>query len=115
MNRRDFLRRSALVAAGVVAADQLDVLDRLGWKRRFFPGWSRAAFAGTEDTTWLASHPLQQEPIIVVVDQYGQEIARSGAVGGVAEFSTVMIAAPWMYSPSLTFRVHRSGGKVQSF
>jgi len=26
-----------LVAAGVVAADQLDLLDRLGWTRKFFP------------------------------------------------------------------------------
>lgn len=40
MNRRDFLRRSALIAAGVVAADQIDLLDRLGWRRKFFPGWT---------------------------------------------------------------------------
>jgi hypothetical protein len=40
MNRRDFLQRAALVAAGTVAVDQLGLLDRLGWKRRFFGGWS---------------------------------------------------------------------------
>lgn len=33
MNRRDFLRRAALVAAGAVAADQLDLLERLAPKR----------------------------------------------------------------------------------
>lgn len=40
MDRREFLRRAALIAAGTVAVDQLDLLDRLGWVRRFFPGWS---------------------------------------------------------------------------
>lgn len=39
MNRRDFLRRSALIAAGVVAADQLELLERLA-HRRVFAGWS---------------------------------------------------------------------------
>lgn len=46
MNRRDFLRRSALIAAGAVAADQLELLDRLGWVRRFFPGF------GSEGNAW---------------------------------------------------------------
>lgn len=36
MNRRDFLRRSALVAAGIAAADQLEILEGLTWRRRFF-------------------------------------------------------------------------------
>lgn len=40
MDRRDFFRRSAVLAAGVVAADQLELVERLGWKRRFFAGWS---------------------------------------------------------------------------
>lgn len=40
MHRRDFLRRASLLAAGVVAADQLDLVERLGWRRRFFSGWS---------------------------------------------------------------------------
>jgi hypothetical protein len=40
MNRRDFLRRASLVAAGAVAADQLDLIERLGWRRKLFPGWS---------------------------------------------------------------------------
>ena len=38
MNRREWLRGAALISAGVVAADQLDLVERLGWKRRFFAG-----------------------------------------------------------------------------
>jgi hypothetical protein len=53
MERRDFFRRAALVAAGVVAADQLDLLERLTWKRRFFPGWSEPAQGWqTQSGTW---------------------------------------------------------------
>jgi hypothetical protein len=38
MDRRAFLRRSAVVAGGVVAADQVELLEKLGgWVRRFFP------------------------------------------------------------------------------
>lgn len=37
MQRREFLRRCALIAAGVVAADQLDVLEMLA-PRRLFAG-----------------------------------------------------------------------------
>lgn len=40
MDRRSFLRNSALLAAGTIAADQLDLIERLGWKRKFFPGAS---------------------------------------------------------------------------
>lgn len=40
MDRRQFFRRSALIAAGVVAADQLELLEKLTWKRTLFPGWS---------------------------------------------------------------------------
>lgn len=38
MNRRLFLRNAAILAAGVVAADQLALLDRLE-PRRLFPAW----------------------------------------------------------------------------
>ena len=44
MNRRDFLRRSALVAAGAVAGDQLELLERVG--RRFFPGFGAGVHRG---------------------------------------------------------------------
>jgi len=37
MNRRDFLRRASLIAAGIVAADQLELLEKLSWKRTMFP------------------------------------------------------------------------------
>lgn len=42
MDRREFFRRSALAAAGVVAADQLDLVEKLAGmfrpKRKFFAG-----------------------------------------------------------------------------
>lgn len=37
MDRREWLKRAALIATGTVAADQLELLDRLGWVRRLFP------------------------------------------------------------------------------
>jgi hypothetical protein len=38
MDRRTFLRRSAIVATGAVAADEIELLEKLGdWTRRFFP------------------------------------------------------------------------------
>jgi len=37
MQRREWLRRAALLAMGTVAADQLEILDRLGWSRTMFP------------------------------------------------------------------------------
>jgi hypothetical protein len=36
MDRRSFLRRAAIASSGIVAADQLELLDRLGWVRRWF-------------------------------------------------------------------------------
>lgn len=39
MNRREFFRRAALIAAGVVAADQVELLERLG-HRKVFAGWA---------------------------------------------------------------------------
>lgn len=33
MNRREFFKRAALIAAGVVAADQLELLERLAHKK----------------------------------------------------------------------------------
>lgn len=38
MHRREFLRRSALIAAGVVAADQIDLLEMLAPRRLFALG-----------------------------------------------------------------------------
>lgn len=101
MNRRDFLQRAGLIAAGVVAADQLDLLDRLGWKRKLFPGWR----AGTGLTiTPQGPSVLTGEPIVEVLDQYGRVIARTRAVDGVAEFTNLYPGPAPIGSPvRLTF------------
>lgn len=39
MDRRAFLRNAVIVAAGAIAADQLELVERLGWRRRFFSGF----------------------------------------------------------------------------
>lgn len=38
MNRRDFLRNAAIIAAGAIAADQLELLERLAPRRLYWPG-----------------------------------------------------------------------------
>jgi len=61
MNRRDFLRRSA----GAVAADQLEILEKLGgWARKFFSGWR--ATAPTWNASLVVGHasPLSIESIM---------------------------------------------------
>lgn len=52
MNRRDFLRRAAVVAAGAIAADQLELLERLSHAKIFTTG----GYAPTEiiATPWVA-------------------------------------------------------------
>jgi hypothetical protein len=37
MNRREWFKKAAILATGAVAANQLELLDRLGWKRTLFP------------------------------------------------------------------------------
>lgn len=46
MDRRAFLRNAGLLAAGVVAANQLEVVERLGWRRRFFSLWAAPTLWG---------------------------------------------------------------------
>lgn len=67
MNRRDFLRRAALVAAGAVAADQVELLDRLGWKRRLFAGWSPeyTIYKGVRVGGWTRHIPQDGGMIVV--------------------------------------------------
>lgn len=48
MDRRAFLRGASLIAAGV-AVDQLELVERLGWTRRFFPGWRADEWSVTAD------------------------------------------------------------------
>lgn len=38
MNRRDFLRNAAIIAGGFIAADQLELLERLAPRRLYFNG-----------------------------------------------------------------------------
>lgn len=57
MDRRAFLRNAAVVTAGVVAADQLELVERLGWSRRFFPGWSPAR---NEDWRLVETTPFDE-------------------------------------------------------
>lgn len=45
-SRREFLRRAAILTAGVVAADQLELVERLGWKRTLFPSFSPVRHSG---------------------------------------------------------------------
>lgn len=70
MHRREFLRRAGLIAAGVVAADQLDILEMLA-PRSLFAGWAApaplhyttiselAALYKKTDTNMLAAIKLQ--------------------------------------------------------
>lgn len=37
MNRREFLHRASMLAALGIAAEDLDLIERLGWKRTLFP------------------------------------------------------------------------------
>ena len=87
MQRREFFRRSALVAAGVVAADQLDLLDRLGWTRKMFAAWGRPKLWGdsehddTEALNWYARNgvlvPSHRDYLISgIVDTHGRSLAK---------------------------------------
>lgn len=42
MNRRDWFRRAALIAGGVLAADQIELIERLT-PRRYVNGWTPPA------------------------------------------------------------------------
>lgn len=60
MDRRGFLRRMGLVATGVVAADQIDLLDRLGWSRKYFPSADlNAAAKARHDAMMERGFPFQ--------------------------------------------------------
>lgn len=65
MNRREWLRNATLIAAGAVALDQLEVLERLAPRRLYFAGW-RAPWHGlvTVDRSikadnWQNFHSIQ--------------------------------------------------------
>lgn len=76
MNRREFLRRAALIAAGAVAADQLELLDRLGWTRSLFPGvgnglWSGAVSAGEPFSMAMFDRILQEAYCKPMIEAFG--------------------------------------------
>lgn len=96
MNRRDFLRRAALLAAGTVAADQLELVERLGWTRRLFPGWTRGPIP--VPTTVTVRWPDPTWGYALLVDQYGVTYERRPIVDGMAS-ATVLGGAP----PGLRF------------
>jgi hypothetical protein len=62
MHRREFLRRSALIAAGVVAADQIDLLEMLAPRRLFalgeMPGYNRGLTGVLECYTSTSVHSI---------------------------------------------------------
>jgi len=57
MDRRQFLRNVALIAAGAIAADQLELLERLAPRRLYFygenvRGTGRQQFYGVSTAEW---------------------------------------------------------------
>lgn len=47
MDRRRWLRNAAILTAGTIAADQIDLPERLTWQRTLFPGANFALPPGT--------------------------------------------------------------------
>lgn len=67
ISRRDFLRRSSLIAAAVVAADQLELLERLSSHRVFTTGG--------------------YEPVMTLQSAYGCAPTPEGYITGLFSFS----------------------------
>lgn len=57
IDRREFLRRSGLIAAGVVAADQLELLERLMHKKVFTTG-------GYDPLYYYFSFDVESKPLV---------------------------------------------------
>lgn len=110
MNRREFTRRALLIASGFVAADQLELLDRLGWHRTLFPGtaFSTTAWHHIEtrlnlstgeqhlylDDKLVESKPMREDGALEVAWPFGTENRRLihylpaigvGGSGGIAK------------------------------
>ena len=68
------------VAAGY-AADQLDLLDRLGWKRRLFPGWAAPA-------------PPLRGLTVRLFDGFGNVLGEAPVQAGQVVFEGVHIVRP---------------------
>lgn len=75
MDRRQFFRNATLIAAGTVAADQLELLERLTWKRRCFP--SAALSSRDTQVILLSTVDPYNRKLISVVRYELNPIARS--------------------------------------
>lgn len=67
MNRREFFKRAALIAAGVVAADQLELLERLAhkkvWAGHRFDDFSRFKVEKSFALGFVISHEMIEDDI----------------------------------------------------
>ncbi len=73
LTRRQFLRYSALVSAGVIAADQLEILDQLVPRSLFASADVPKPYAGY-DEIWHTRGSVQilNHDIIVYANEYGE-------------------------------------------
>lgn len=116
MNRRAFFRNAALIAAGAVAADQLELIDRLGWKRKLFSAWGAMPVlygdGVTDDTralnAWVRGLPVydEQERSIVHVAGRHSLIAREFKITPPLFGS---IVSPIPYPRELSYCILRPG------
>lgn len=86
MNRREWLRNAGLITAYGIAADQIELLERLVWKRSLFPGHDFGFLpdSGTLELldrlgNLLVSIPLPKLPYGRSIDYKGKAQA-SGAI-----------------------------------
>jgi hypothetical protein len=89
MDRRQFLKNAALIAAGAIAGDQLSLLERLGWKRRFFPSAQLYRVTKYYETGFVISSEIVED------DLYGsrRHLSRSYLEAAVAK--GILIPTPF--------------------
>jgi len=103
MNRRDFLRRAAIVATGAIAADQLELLERLTHRRRFFPAADVSPFGRST-----------AEDVITAQDQHGR--TWTGIITRVdAERRTIDVDFRGGFHPSINSSDTIFGSSVDGF
>ena len=97
MNRRDWLRGAALLTAGVVAADQLELVERLGWKRRFFAGadWNQNPYGMTDQHgRRYAASMFRVGPQDSIATLRSGELVTNN-IGTVLKWDTKSVAVQW--------------------
>lgn len=83
MTRKEFLRASALVAAGLIAADQLEILDRLAPRSLFASAKIPEKWGGEGfyfDRPQRSSMAVSAGDIIVYANPFGSAIVGRDAV-----------------------------------